>query len=293
MKTTRMLSVTLTEAELTERRDKLAKADQEKLAILAEKRSALAGFRARLKPIDESIDMISREIVTRSQVREVECEERPGLVNGVIEVVRLDTGEVVETIHPDEDARQASLFESPRPTLPELRCTAVDEDGDCFAITAEQADAAEREIAERGKARLEIRGEDGWGVVFAVRIVRGRACDTCGIVAPHHRPECPGTKAEDAEDGDDGPEDHAEASRLLAEIQALAPMVASQAMPVTRIADAAGDDDYDRNDTAEVARKIAEVAPPDDRPLAARGVESATARPKRRRRAQAEGKVQS
>ena len=45
------------------------------------------------------------------------------------------------------------------------------------------------------------------------------------------------------------------------------------------------DDDYDRNDTAAVAAKIAEGARPDDKPLT-RGVESATAKPKRAKKAE-------
>jgi hypothetical protein len=142
MKETRKLPVTLTEAELTERRDALAARDQERVKIEIEKKAASRGFRERLKPVVEDITRISSEIISRTEVRDVECEVRDSLVNGQVEVVRLDTFEVIDTYMPgasvdddEPDPNQPVLpFAAPAGS-PSLRCTAIDVDGVVYAIT--------------------------------------------------------------------------------------------------------------------------------------------------------------
>jgi hypothetical protein len=133
MKETRKLPVTLTEVELTERRDALATRDQERVKIEIEKKAASRAFRERLKPVVEDITRISGEIISRTEVRDVECEVRDSLVNGQVEVVRLDTNEVIDTYMPG-----ASVDDEPpnpdqpvlpfaAPPVPVQRCTAIDE----------------------------------------------------------------------------------------------------------------------------------------------------------------------
>jgi hypothetical protein len=85
----------------------------EKAIIEAGKRSAIAAANEQLKEINADITRLSDSIRTSTEMREVECIERPGLVNGAIEVVRCDTGEVLETINADE-----AEYDHAQPGLP-------------------------------------------------------------------------------------------------------------------------------------------------------------------------------
>ncbi len=250
IKTTRKLICTLTDDEANERASKASELDQEKRRIDADRKSTASVFREQLKHLDKQIAELTEQATTKQELREVECEERESLVNGceVVEVWRTDTNELIETLDNDPlevDERQPGLpFAAP--DMPVLRCTAIEETGNCFDITAEQADAAERELAG-GAAYAQITINDpqgaGVGIIAAVKILRGRACDTCGIVGTH-RPECADMKAEA--------------------------------------------EDYDRNDTAAVAAKIAEVPPPSDKPLASAADATVKVKPKRKGKAVAD-----
>lgn len=253
MKELRKLPVMLTETEMTERRDRLAAREQELIAVEAEKKETMGEFRERMKPIKADLASLSLAIVKRSEDREVDCEWRDSLVNGQLELVRLDTLEVIERETSDEaaaDAAQPSLFGGARPTAPTLVCSALNDDGEAWSITAEQADAAERAIAESGSARVEVDGDTH----TVTRVARGKACGTCGIVGGHHRPEC----AELQADGGNEPEDDG---------------------------DPGG---YDPNDAAAVAAKIAEGPTPPDGPVRGYSAADATAKPKRSKKAKAE-----
>lgn len=263
IRTTQKLMCKLTQEEIDERSLKASQLDQEKRKKADEKKGSVKIFNEQLKHLDKQIAELT-EVATRGEeLREVECEERPGLVNGVngTEVWRLDTNEIVDswTDDPEDDApegdgKQPGLpFD--RPEVPRLLCTAIDADGECHAISAEQADAGELEINDTGTARLTI----GERTVVAVRIARGKPCETCGLVGGDHRPECADLKKADAViDGEDG-------------------------KSIDEIADEVADslEEYDRNDTAQVAAKIAEGGAPPDGPV--RGVETATTKVKPRK----------
>lgn len=242
----RELLCVLTEDEIQTRKDRHYEVSRT-IAVLGEEKSAwLSAFRAKLKPHKDEEGELRTQIDNRGEMRNVECEWRDSLVNGVQELVRLDTLEVVDTLSddPEDDAPegQPSLFAGKRPPLPDQRCTGITADGEAFAITVLQADAAEMTIAvdpgEPPAALLEIDGRN----VHIVKVLRGKACEVCGIVAPHHRPECAEMKA----DGEDE-----------------AP------------------DSYDRNDAAAVAAKIAEGGKPDDEPLTRERPASRKVTPKR------------
>jgi hypothetical protein len=118
----------------------------EKAIIEAGKRSAIAAANEQLKEINADITRLSDSIRTSTELREVECIERPGLVNGAIEVVRCDTGEIVETITADEaehDHAQPGLpFPLERPGKACSVCSMADgsHHPDCAEL---KADAAE------------------------------------------------------------------------------------------------------------------------------------------------------
>lgn len=226
------------------------------------KKDALASFRHEKKPFVDECARLQKLKDTGHEERRVECEIRPGLVNGVngTEVWRLDTNELVESWTddpedeaPEVDGKQPGLpFE--RPEVPRLLCTAIDADGECHEISAEQADAGELEIKDAGTARLTI----GERTVVAVRIARGKPCETCGVVGGDHRPECADLKKADA-------------------------VIEGDGKSIDEIADEVADalEEYDRNDTSAVAAKIDEIEPPPDGPV--RGIESATTKVKPKR----------
>ncbi len=211
-----------------------------------------------LRPHKQRVKSLVEAIEEGGEKRQVECSWRDSLVEGgPRELVRDDTGEVVESSRGEssdpeiDDERQPGLFGSvsAAPLVPILGAHIVDREGECHAVNAEKLDDLERLFAIANGAEFDVRFGDG-PTIHALKLVRGRACGTCGIVG-HHRPECPGMMAEDA----------------------------VEALGITDVT-LEESDDYDRNDTAAVARKIAEGPKPDDRPLT-RGVESATAKPKR------------
>lgn len=183
-----------------------------KLTKLEEEKSdALAGFRHRKKPLADERDRLQEIKDTGTEQREVQVFERPGLVNGTIEIVRVDTGEVVETESEDpedEDPRQPGLFEgvAPPPRAPTLTVEGVDKDGEIWTLTAEQADRVRAGLAEGMQVvAVDIDGE-------TVGIVRLSACSTCSMVDGNHHPDCARIQAEDAED--EGPDDGARVIQL-------------------------------------------------------------------------------
>lgn len=206
MQVTRMLSVKLATDEVQAKKDQHYEVSRTLASYDEEKSAWLLDFRHRRKPVKDLEKVLRTAIDSQAEMREVACEERESLVNGAIEVVRLDTGEVIETRAADddgdEDERQPNLFAgtvSPAPPAPALRCTVVNEDGEWFAINAEQADAADIEIAAQGFALIVIDGVSRRGT----KIVRGKACETCGIVGDDHHPDCASIRAED-DSPDDG-----------------------------------------------------------------------------------------
>jgi len=328
LRVVRDLPVPLTDHELSGLGQLLAARKAERDTTEAEKRELVAAKNAELKKIVESMDKLAAAINQKCETRTIECEERRDLETGELVVFRLDRDppeEIPGSRKPygqDEkaDSPQASLFDGKRqrkapPVVPTLRCNGVNEDGEIFVISAEQADVADREIRENGKALLEVDGARR----EVVRVIRGKACETCGIVG-NHRPECADMKREEAGkvmvldvDGkeleveasvaDDLREanragiacqydlegvlydlamvkgepvfgvdvDGAEVELTPQQVKMLRQAIIDMDGCSVTVGDDTyelvafkGADDYDRNDTAEVAAKIGEVAPPPD-----------------------------
>jgi hypothetical protein len=154
-------------------------------------------------------------------------------------------------------------------------------DGVLYAISPEQADVIDRlDVSANKPERLIIDGTHR--TIVAVK--RGKACDTCGIVEPHHRPECAGMKADDAE--------AEEAFAVLGADLAVLGTVERVSIEET------GEDpaeSYDRNDTAAVAAHIDGMGKPDDAPLTPVGEDTKplVKLPKRGKKAASEGEVSS
>jgi hypothetical protein len=234
------------------------------------KRAALSNFRHERKPHVEERDRLELLKTTGVEERAVDCEIRESLVNGQMEAVRLDTMEVVDTWTPgadDEEADERQLaLPTAAPPVPVQRCTAIDVDGVMYAVSPEQADVIDRlDVSQSKPERLIIDGTHR--TIVAVK--RGKACDTCGIVEPHHRPECAGMKADVFNDADGD--------------------------VIGRVLLTDEDVDCDRNDTAAVAAHIAGMTQPSDAPLVPVGEDTKplVKLPKRGKKAASEGEVSS
>jgi hypothetical protein len=219
LKTTRMLLCKLTADEKSEREAKASELDQEKRKLEAEKKAEMKARGAEIKHLDKQIAALTESATKGEEQREVECEERESLVNGsnTIEVVRLDTLEVIETIDSDPepmpDSKQPGLpFASP--PVPSLPCTAIDADGVPYGITAEQVDAFEREKVETPSLTAVFLFIDGIERAI-VRVLRSRACEFCSAADGNHRPECKGMKA----DAEDDANDTAAVAARIAEVE--------------------------------------------------------------------------
>lgn len=99
---TRMIPFPLSDESKARLGEQLACKLAEKGNTEAEKRTAVASANETLKALATVILELSESIRTSTQMREVKCLERPGIVNGMVEVWRTDTGELLETIPLDE-----------------------------------------------------------------------------------------------------------------------------------------------------------------------------------------------
>ena len=101
----------------------LAAKSQELRDVEAEKTATTAGFGTRIKQIREDMKTADREVITRKGEREVEVYENRDAERGIIEIIRVDNGEVVRTMGMSAGekmaARQRALpvvDEEPSPT---------------------------------------------------------------------------------------------------------------------------------------------------------------------------------
>jgi hypothetical protein len=107
---TRKLPVKLTEDEITQRGRGMAKFESDRIKLMESKKAAAADFKAKIDLCGESLSKLSRAIETGEEDRDVECEWNKDFVRKVADLVRMDTGEVVETRPLDADELQEKLF---------------------------------------------------------------------------------------------------------------------------------------------------------------------------------------
>jgi hypothetical protein len=107
---TRTLPVRLTEDEITQRGRAIAKFVKDQTEIEEAKKTAMSGFKEKLDVCAESIGKLSRSITTGEEDREVECHWNKDFGRRVADLIRNDTGEVVETRPLSADEMQEKLF---------------------------------------------------------------------------------------------------------------------------------------------------------------------------------------
>lgn len=138
----------LTEQELKDRSDALAKEYQRCAEEEDEKRRDAARRKERIDEIKGHMSQLSREIRERSVYRPVIVEETPDYRGDYVEVIRTDTGEVIKTRKFTEEERQLGMFPGPeaRAQLGALKDTAESSRRRTKSrATAESADTEEVE----------------------------------------------------------------------------------------------------------------------------------------------------
>lgn len=108
--TKKLLAVTLTENEVADRGRMAAALAQEQTRIEEERKATDAKYRERIAGLRARIAGVQAEIRDGAKLIEVPVEWRTDWQRNVKELVRLDTGDVVEVEALTADERQTELF---------------------------------------------------------------------------------------------------------------------------------------------------------------------------------------
>lgn len=103
-KATRNLPCALTPTEMDQRRDRLAMLHQEKDQLEQEKSDAAKAFNDKLKTMETEMSQLAREIREKAEYRDIEVKWVRDFNQKTKDLIRADTGEVVdsEALGPDE-----------------------------------------------------------------------------------------------------------------------------------------------------------------------------------------------
>ena len=93
----KLLPCDLTQSEVLVFGQRNALAVDELAKVEAKKKAAAASFKAEIDGLKEQIADFSACVNTEQQLRAVDCEQRWFPARGVVEVFRLDTGEVIDS----------------------------------------------------------------------------------------------------------------------------------------------------------------------------------------------------
>jgi hypothetical protein len=108
-KTTRKLPVFLTDAELIQRGADLS-SNMKKMKVMEDERVTENDKRkSDIKLVKEIVDKLVATIAERTEERDVQCDQIPYYASGMVEIVRCDTGEVIDKRPMTDSERQETL----------------------------------------------------------------------------------------------------------------------------------------------------------------------------------------
>jgi hypothetical protein len=110
---TEPLPVAATRAEVEATNEEWARVYQQQEELLEERRDVMAELRERSIGIREAMGELATRVTTKTKLVAVPVVEYLVVATGAIDVVRVDTGEIVSTRAADADDRQETLFEQP------------------------------------------------------------------------------------------------------------------------------------------------------------------------------------
>lgn len=97
-------------AEVAERADRCAIKMGERDKVAIELKVVSAELRTQIKALEGEISSLGRMVREKVETREVECKEVEAFGQNAVQVVRLDTGEVVRERAMTSDEQQRALF---------------------------------------------------------------------------------------------------------------------------------------------------------------------------------------
>lgn len=106
----RRLVCALTDAETLARATELAKTHDEIATLKLQKKAAADSFKAKIELKTQREQELIDVLRSREEQRDVRCVERPEFRLGQVDIVRLDTGAVIETRVMEAHERQPDLF---------------------------------------------------------------------------------------------------------------------------------------------------------------------------------------
>ena len=171
MKLSRELPVQISLEEAWKKATSLAGRVLELEALKDKMKADASASRARKKELQAEIVSLSTGVRTKTELRQVECEQRAADVNGAVETVRTDTGEVIETkaVNEHKPLFKGSTAEGkaarkkqkgPQPDPLDGKATGEPgwgcaDDGRDYELTIEQADGV-----RTGKT-VKVQGQEG------------------------------------------------------------------------------------------------------------------------------------
>lgn len=109
----RDLEVALTDTEMLKRNEELLAAMQARDDLIAQKSEATSNINASIKLAAQHVKELASALRNKKEKREVDCIERMIFPTNTVEIVRTDTGAVVEKRAMTPDERQPVLFDAP------------------------------------------------------------------------------------------------------------------------------------------------------------------------------------
>lgn len=119
------LPVPISAAEAEKAGKAMAETINQRTSFLEERRDAMANLRHRGDAIDERLKELSEEFLHHRRKKKVKVEDRFIAETNTIEVVRLDTGEIVDRRAANAAERQEELFPG-APTIGDIAKTGAD-----------------------------------------------------------------------------------------------------------------------------------------------------------------------
>jgi len=135
----------LTEEEVSNYSNELARLITEQGEVEAEKKEVMSDFAAKINKIIADSRVLSRKVTTRKEERQVECDYEYDYIRGVVFTVRMDTGVTIGQRKLTDEERQERLdFEGEQDSLQEAEDIATE--GTEEPLTSIQDDSGESEI---------------------------------------------------------------------------------------------------------------------------------------------------
>lgn len=147
----RFLDVILTDEEIAKRSREMSSLVIDRRRIKAKAKADAENYAAQIKLLDQKIESEATVIEDGKEIRKVECKEVLSADRAFVDLIRLDTGEIVESRPVTDADRQQELFQDDATTV---TFSHLDENGNTVEVittTPEQLSKAAQNAANFGQ----------------------------------------------------------------------------------------------------------------------------------------------